>query len=124
MLGEKIKEHEVKVWLINTGWSGGAYGVGTRISLHYTRAIIAAALEGKLENEVYRPLPFFGLMMPTSCPGVPGALLNPEVTWEDKEHYLQEAHKLAEIFAANFTKYTALVSPEIISAGPAILTKK
>jgi phosphoenolpyruvate carboxykinase (ATP) len=118
MLGEKIKQHEVRVWLVNTGWSGGKYGVGTRIPLQYTRAMITAVLEGKLENAVYRQHPVFGLMMPTSCPGVPSTLLDPESTWQNKKAYLEAANSLAGIFADNFKKYSGLVDDGIISAGP------
>jgi phosphoenolpyruvate carboxykinase (ATP) len=124
MLGEKIKEHKVQVWLVNTGWSGGAYGTGSRIPLPYTRAMITAALEGKLEKVAYQPHPVFGLMMPSSCPDVPASLLNPEATWENKALYEKQAQKLAEIFVANFTQYSERVSPEIISAGPVIDKKQ
>ncbi len=118
MLGEKIKQHEVRVWLVNTGWSGGKYGVGNRISLQYTRAMITAVLKGKMAKADYRQHPVFGLMMPTSCPGVPSALLDPESTWQNKEAYLEAANSLAGIFADNFKKYSGLVDDKIISAGP------
>ncbi len=124
MLGEKIKEHKVQVWLVNTGWSGGAYGTGSRIPLPYTRCMITAALEGRLEKVEFQPHPVFGLMMPSSCPGVPPELLNPESTWKNKILYEQAAQKLARIFAANFTQYGRMVSPEIISAGPVIDKKQ
>src|SRR5690606_37906676 len=77
MFGEKMKKHDVHVWMINTGWSGGAYGVGNRMKLSYTRAMITAALEGKLNNVQYEAHPVFGMLMPESCPGVPSEVLNP-----------------------------------------------
>lgn len=118
MLGEKIKESKVNVWLINTGWIGGAYGVGKRISLEYTRAIITAILDGKLNDVDYNRHAIFGLMVPSQCPGVPMDLLNPKGTWEDKEAYEKAAHKLAGFFADNFKKYSTLVNKEITLAGP------
>lgn len=118
MLGEKIKENKVNVWLINTGWIGGAYNVGKRISLEYTRAIITAILDGKLNDVDYNRHAIFGLMVPSQCPGVPMDLLNPKGTWEDKEAYEKAAHKLAGFFADNFKKYSTLVNKEIALAGP------
>jgi len=120
MLGEKIEKHRVKVWLINTGWTGGEYGVGTRIPLEYTRAIISAVLNGKLDSVAFHRQPVFGLMIPSHCPGVPPHLLNPEDAWQDKEAYAKAAHKLAGFFAANFKKFAGLVSKEIESAGPVL----
>ncbi len=120
-LSEKIKEHRVNVWLVNTGWMGGEYGVGKRIPLEYTRAMITAVLQGKLERCAYHQQPVFGLMMPSSCPGVPPQLLNPESTWANKGAYSKAANKLAGFFSANFKKYSGLVSKEIISAGPAFI---
>jgi len=118
MLGAKMKEHNVNVWMINTGWSGGAYGVGSRMKLSYTRAMITAALEGKLNGVDYEQHPVFGVMMPTSCPGVPSEILNPRNTWADKDAYDAKAKNLAEQFINNFQKYSSGVSEEILAAAP------
>ncbi len=120
MLEKKIKAHLPHVWLVNTGWSGGGYGTGKRIKLEYTRAMVKAALKGKLEKVSYRPQGLYGLMMPASCPGVPSNVLNPELTWENKEGYLEAANQLAGYFIKNFEKYSGLVSREIMEAGPKI----
>ncbi len=119
LLGRKIKQQGVKVWMINTGWSGGPYGKGHRISLSYTRAMITAALEGALDNAEYRPHPVFGMAIPASCPGVPSGLLQPRDTWPDPAAYDEMAGHLADWFTANFEKYAAAIdSPEIIQAAP------
>lgn len=118
MLGEKMKKHDVKVWMINTGWSGGSYGVGSRMKLSYTRAMITAALEGKLENISYEAHPVFGMLMPTSCPDVPAEILNPRNTWADKSAYDAKAKNLAEQFIHNFEKYANGVTAEILAAAP------
>jgi len=120
MLEKKINEYQPCVWLINTGWTGGGYGVGKRMKLEYTRAMVKAALEGKLEKVSYRSHNLFGLMTPTSCPGVPSMVLDPELTWENKESYMDAANKLAGYFIRNFEKYSGFVSREIIEAGPKI----
>ncbi|MBL7736391.1 MAG: phosphoenolpyruvate carboxykinase (ATP) [Chitinophagaceae bacterium] len=120
MLGERLRKYKVKCWLVNTGWSGGAYGRGSRISLPYTRAMIAAALEGKLDAASYRKDPVFGLMIPNHCPGVPSSLLYPRNTWADEEAYDQTAKGLAAQFKANLTKYAAELDPAILDAGPIV----
>ena len=120
MLGKKMKESNVKVWLINTGWSGGAYGVGNRIKLPYTRAMITAALQGDLENVTFDKHPLFGFEMPTTCPGVPSEILNPRNTWEDKEAYDTKATDLGMQFISNFKKYAEGVTEEILSAAPKV----
>ncbi|HEY5408394.1 MAG TPA: phosphoenolpyruvate carboxykinase (ATP) [Ginsengibacter sp.] len=120
MLEKKIKEHQPRVWLINTGWTGGEYGIGSRMKLEYTRAMVMAAIEGKLESVSYRLHNLFGLMMPSSCPGVPSAILDPEFTWGNKEAYLKAANKLAGFFVNNFKKYSGDISEEIFSAGPKV----
>lgn len=120
MLGNKMKEHNVNVWMINTGWSGGAYGVGNRMKLGYTRAMITAALEGNLDNVSYEAHPVFGMMMPTECPNVPAEILNPRNTWTDKEAYDAMAKNLAEQFIQNFYKYASGANEEILAAGPKI----
>lgn len=118
MLGEKMKKHNVNIWLINTGWSGGEYGVGARIKLPYTRAMITAALNGELENVEYKEHEIFGLMMPTSCPGVPSEILDPKNTWEDKAGYDSKASQLAETFVKNFAQFSENANEEIMNAAP------
>lgn len=120
MLGKKIREHKVNVWLINTGWSGGPYGIGNRVKLPYTRAMITAALEGKLDNVEYESHPVFGMMMPKECPGVPSELLNPRNTWTDKNDYDSKAKDLAKLFIKNFEKYTSGASEETRNGAPKI----
>jgi phosphoenolpyruvate carboxykinase (ATP) len=121
MLGEKMNKYEVDVWLVNTGFTGGAYGVGNRIKLLYTRAMITAALEGKLKQVDYHNDPVFGMKIPASCPGVPNALLNPKNTWADKNAFDEKANNLAQQFIKNFEKYAAGVSAEILAAAPVVL---
>ena len=118
MLGEKMEKHQVNVWLINTGWSGGSYGVGERISLKYTRAMITAALNGKLDDVSYENHPIFGLAMPTTCENVPTELLNPKNTWTDQSAYDIKANELAEAFVKNFEKYAEFANEEIMNAAP------
>lgn len=120
MLGEKMKEHKVKVWLINTGWTGGAFGTGSRMKLSYTRAMITAALEGKLDDTAFTIDPVFGVAVPVSCPGVPQNILIPKQTWASAEAYDAQARNLAQQFVKNFEKYAAGVSKEILMAGPKI----
>ncbi|MDF2187557.1 phosphoenolpyruvate carboxykinase (ATP) [Paraflavitalea sp. CAU 1676] len=120
MLGEKLRKHDVKVWMINTGWSGGGYGTGSRMKLNYTRAMITAALEGKLEEVEYACHPVFGMAIPQSCPNVPAELLNPRNSWTDKAAYDAAARNLAQQFITNFEKYAAGVQPEILEAAPRI----
>lgn len=118
MLGKKMRQQNVRVWLVNTGWSGGAYGVGQRIKLPFTRAMITAALNGELDNVEYIKHEIFGFMMPTSCPGVPSEILNPKNTWADKAAYDEKAKNLAAQFVKNFEKYASGVNEEILSAAP------
>ncbi|CAN5680210.1 phosphoenolpyruvate carboxykinase (ATP) [soil metagenome] len=120
MLGDKIKKYDVNVWLVNTGWSGGAYGTGSRMKLSYTRALIAAALNGELEKVGFGIDPVFGFAMPDSCPGVPSEILNPKNTWSDKEAYDTRAKALASEFVENFNNYSSCVNVEILSAAPVI----
>lgn len=120
MLGEKLRKHNVNVWLINTGWTGGSYGKGTRMKLQYTRAMITAALEGKLENISFEKDAVFGLAIPVSCEGVPTEILNPRNTWADKTLYDATARALAKQFVANFEKYAAGVTEEVMAAAPKI----
>ncbi len=118
MLGKKMNEHNVNVWMINTGWSGGAYGVGSRMKLSYTRAMITAALEGKLDHVEYVAHQVFGMMMPTECPGVPSEILSPRKTWTDEDAYNAMAINLAGQFIKNFEKYESGANAEILAAAP------
>lgn len=120
MLGEKIDKYKTKVFLINTGWSGGPYGIGKRIKLKYTRAMVNAAINGELDNVEYKYNKIFNLNVPQSCPNVPTELLNPENTWKNKEEYIICAKKLAKLFYENFEKNYSHVSKEIFEAGPKI----
>jgi phosphoenolpyruvate carboxykinase (ATP) len=120
MLGAKLDESDVKVWLVNTGWTGGPYGVGNRISLPYTRSLINAALNGMLDSVNYSAHSIFGFEMPESCDGVPSEILNPVNTWEDKDAYYAKATELAGFFNKNFEKYAAHASDEIKSAAPKV----
>jgi len=118
MLSKKIQESGARVWLVNTGWSGGPYGVGKRMSLKITRALISAALEGKLDSVEYKVHDIFGLAMPTSCPDVPDEVLNPINTWEDKDDYEVKANHLANEFIVNFGKFKDDASDEVLAAAP------
>lgn len=120
MLGQKMQEDKVNVWMVNTGWTGGPYGIGHRMKLSYTRAMITAALEGKLNDVAYENHPVFGVAIPRECPGVPAELLNPRNTWDDKAAYDSKALFLAGLFTKNFEKYADGVSPEILAAAPKI----
>jgi len=117
MLGEKIKEHKTVVYLINTGWSSGPYGVGKRIEIKYSRAMVTAALTGALDIVKYRHDDLFNLDIPVECPGVPPDILDPKNTWIDKDSYDLSAKKLAQMFVDNFKKFKD-ASPEIKNAGP------
>jgi len=121
LLGEKLNGTAVNVWLINTGWSGGSYGVGQRMKLSYTRAMITAALTGKLTDVSFEKLPVFELAYPTVCEGVPSELLNPRNTWADKSTYDETAARLAAKFVKNFEKFAAEASSEILTAAPKVL---
>ncbi len=119
MLGDKLKANpNINVWLINTGWTGGAYGVGSRMKLSYTRAMITAALNGDLKQVEFEAHPVFGYQMPKSCPNVPTELLNPRNTWSDKSAYDAQANKLANMFVKNFEQFAAGVDAEILDAAP------
>lgn len=120
MLSAKMKEANVNVWLINTGWTGGPYGVGSRMKLRYTREMISSALEGKLDDVPFEQHPVFGLAMPTECENVPSEVLNPRNTWKDKEAYDKKAQELANSFKRNFEKFEAQANEEILSGGPRI----
>lgn len=118
LLGEKLRENKINVWLINTGWTGGSYGIGERIGLRFTRAMITAALTGELNNVGCDVHPIFGLQMPVSCPNVPSEILNPANTWKNKGDYADTAKKLAEAFVKNFSAYKDFANEEILAGGP------
>jgi phosphoenolpyruvate carboxykinase (ATP) len=119
LLGKKMQEHEAQVFLVNTGWSGGPYGVGRRIDIKLTRAMVRAALAGELDGVEYRSDPVFRLSVPVSCPGVPENVLNPVNTWQDKEEFLKQAGKLASQFRDHFQKtFAGKVSDDIAAQCP------
>ena len=120
MLGEKMQAHKVNVWMINTGWTGGPHGVGNRMKLKYTREMITAALEGKLNNVEYRTHPIFGVAIPKECPNVPSEVLNARDTWADGAAYDEKAKYLAGLFIKNFEKYASGVTAEILAAAPKV----
>src|SRR6185312_14165039 len=117
MLGERVQQHQAKCWLINTGWTGGGFGVGARMKLSYTRAMVQAALDGALDKAAYTADPIFGLDIPHAVPGVPGEVLNPANTWKDKAAYEAAAKNLAGLFRKNFERFTSATA-EIKAAGP------
>ncbi len=121
MLGEKIKTYETRVWLVNTGWTGGPFGIGSRIKLRFTRAMITAALQGDLESVAYATDPIFGLNFPKEVPGVPPQVLNPRDTWADKAAYDEKARELAQKFHDNFSQYESFANDEILAAAPKML---
>ncbi len=119
MLSAKMKETGVNVWLVNTGWTGGAYGVGSRMKLKYTRAMIKAAMEDALNAVDYEVHPVFNLSMPKSCPNVPSEVLNPRQTWENTSAYDLKAQELASSFKQNFKKFEEFANKEIMGGAPA-----
>ncbi len=118
LFGEKIHKHKVRVWLLNTGWTGGPYGIGHRMSISHTRALLRAALTGQLDSVPMQKDPIFGVEVPTKCEGVPADVLTPRKTWKDPTAYDQMAKTMAEKFKGNFKQYETEVSPEVRSAGP------
>ena len=120
MLSKKMQDAGVNVWLVNTGWSGGPYGVGKRMKLKYTRAMITAALNGDLNDVDFEEHEVFGLMMPKTCSNVPAEILNPKNTWEDQEDYDKKANELAQAFNKNFEKFADDANEEVIKAAPKV----
>ncbi|UOQ51907.1 phosphoenolpyruvate carboxykinase (ATP) [Hymenobacter cellulosivorans] len=121
MLGQKMDENpDVNVWLINTGWTGGSYGVGSRMKLGYTRAMITAALNGELNDVTFTKHPIFGVEVPAAVPGVPTDILDPRNTWADKEAYDKTAASLADKFVNNFQKYADFANEEILAGAPKV----
>jgi phosphoenolpyruvate carboxykinase (ATP) len=118
MLGDRIARHGSRVWLVNTGWTGGPYGTGTRMKIALTRAMIAAVLSGGLDSVRYARDPVFNIEVPASCPGVPDTVLTPRHTWANRDAYDAQARKLARMFAANFKTFEADVDRAVVAAGP------
>jgi phosphoenolpyruvate carboxykinase (ATP) len=117
-LGEKIARHDVRVWLVNTGWTGGPFGTGTRMKIAYTRAMIRAALAGDLDGATYQTDPVFNLAVPTACPGVPTEVLSARSTWKSPAAYDEQARRLANMFGENFRAFEADAAPDVRAAGP------
>jgi len=118
MLGERIDEHGSRVYLLNTGWTGGAYGVGKRMDLAHTRAMVDAVTAGLLDDVETRHHDIFNVEVPVSCPGVPNEVLDPRSTWSNPQEYDDQARELARMFAKNFEQYRSTVPPEVVAAGP------
>jgi phosphoenolpyruvate carboxykinase (ATP) len=118
LLGDRIENHNAKVWLINTGWTGGPYGIGQRMPIPHTRAMVNAVLDGKLDDVPMRKDPIFGVEIPTQVPDVPDDILFPRDTWRDQAAYDAQALKLAGMFRENFKKYADQVSDQILAAAP------
>ncbi len=118
LLGERIRRHSPSVWLVNTGWSGGPYGVGERISIAHTRSIVRAILSGDLDAIPTETDPVFGVAVPTVVPGVPAELLRSRSTWDDAEAYDVQAQRLADAFVTNFTQFVGAVPASVVAAGP------
>jgi phosphoenolpyruvate carboxykinase (ATP) len=117
-LGDRISRHEVRVWLVNTGWTGGPYGVGSRLKIGHTRAMIRAALAGALDSVRFQTDRLFNLQVPVTCPDVPDAVLTPRNTWKDQAAYDAQAAKVARMFADNFKAFEADAAPDVKAAGP------
>jgi phosphoenolpyruvate carboxykinase (ATP) len=115
LLGERIERHGVRCWLVNTGWTGGPYGVGTRMSIAHTRAMVNAAIEGKLDDTPTQVEPFFGLQIPLDVPGVPGSVLRPRDAWKDGAAYDAAARHLVDLFSNNFKKFEAQAGPDVLA---------
>ena len=113
-----MEENEVNIWLVNTGWTGGPYGIGERISLKYTRAMITAALNGVLDNVGYRTHSIFGAEIPLTCPDVPSEILSPRETWKNDKGFYLQANDLARKFNDNFKKFEEYANEEIMSGSP------
>ena len=118
LLGEKIEKHQVQCWLVNTGWTGGPYGVGHRMKIAYTRAMVTAALNDNLSATSFESDPIFGVHVPETCPDVPDEVLKPRNTWQDKMAYDEQARKLAQMFIKNFQQFEGNVAEDVRAAGP------
>jgi phosphoenolpyruvate carboxykinase (ATP) len=120
LLGEKLRAHKVQCWLVNTGWTGGPFGVGSRMKIAHTRATLEAALSGALDDVPVDPDPIFGLPIPAACPGVPRAVLKPSLTWPDEDAYRRQALKLANLFREAFREFEPDVAEDVRAAGPKV----
>jgi phosphoenolpyruvate carboxykinase (ATP) len=120
MLGDRIDKHDSEVYLVNTGWTGGPYGVGKRMSLPLTRAMVTAATSGVLRDVETSKHPIFNVDVPLSCPGVPSDVLDPKSTWPDPQAYDEKARELAIMFVKNFGRFADDVDPAVTSAGPIV----
>ncbi len=118
LLGRKMAAHQATVWLVNTGWSGGPYGVGKRMKIAHTRAMVSAILDGRLREVGVKPDPYFGVQVPVECPEVPPEVLVPRNTWSDKSAFDGKAKELAQRFADNFKQFASAVTPAVAAAGP------
>ncbi|MFM7022011.1 MAG: phosphoenolpyruvate carboxykinase (ATP) [Flavobacteriales bacterium] len=118
LLGEKMEQQNVKIWLVNTGWIGGGFGVGHRMRLDHTRLLLSSAMNGELERQEFENEAFFGLSVPKACHGIPENILNPKLSWKSEEEYDKTARLLAEKFTLNFKKFEDQATPEILAAGP------
>jgi phosphoenolpyruvate carboxykinase (ATP) len=117
-LGERIARHGVRVWLVNTGWTGGPHGVGTRMEIAHTRAMIRAALEGQLEDARCETNALFNVEVPIAVPNVPSEVLRPRETWKDRRAYDEQARRLAAMFVENFKAFANDATPDVRAAGP------
>ena len=118
LLRTKMKEHNTQAWLLNTGWSGGPYGVGARMSIKHTRRLLNAILDGTLSRGDFTVDERFGVEVPLACPGVPDNVLQPRQTWTDKDAYDSTANKLAALFVDNFRQFEAGCDPAVVASGP------
>ena len=118
LLKRKVLRYGATCWLVNTGWIGGPYGIGKRISIRHTRALLNAALNGELDDVPYRTDPIFGFEVPTVCGDVPASVLNPSESWADRNVYTQKYRQLAGRFVENFRKFESECPPEVVAAGP------
>ena len=120
LLGDKIRKHQAQCWLVNTGWTGGPYGIGSRMKISHTRTMVEALLSGALNDVPCTQDPVFGIQVPQACPGVPSEVLQPRSTWPNPQDYDTQARKLASMFAQNFEQYASGVLPEVLAAGPRV----
>ena len=118
LLGERLAAHGTTAWLVNTGWTGGPFGVGHRMPIAHTRALIAAALAGDLDDAAYETDPVFNVEVPVTCPGVPAEVLRPRQTWANGADYDAQAGKLAAMFAQNFEAFAGSATADVVAAGP------
>ena len=120
LLGEKIEKHKTNVFLVNTGWTGGPYGIGQRMKLAFTRAMLTAALDGELDKVEWVKHPYFKVEIPLTCPNVPADILDPETTWADRNAYKLQAEKLIKLFEENVKRFKGLMPDDILEAGPSL----